>query len=51
MKNTTFPQDHFLDCKPQLLLDPNMCGFWYGGLIPNSSGQLEELIVYIIPLA
>ena len=42
-----------LDCMPQLFLDPNMCGFQhiYGDppLIPNSSGQLAELIVYFIP--
>ena len=30
---------------PQLFLDANMYGF----VIPNSSGQLAELIVYIIP--
>ena len=44
-----------LDCMPQLFLDPNMCGFQYicrvlwSPLIPNSSGQLAELIVCIIP--
>ena len=29
-----------------------MCGFWYihDSLIPNSSGQLAELIGYIIQL-
>ena len=38
-----------------VILDPNMCGFQYiwrvfwSPLIPNSSGQLAELIVYIIP--
>ena len=28
-----------------------MCGFWYINMFdPNSSGQLGEIIVYIIPL-
>ena len=38
-----------------IFLDPNICGFQYicrviwPPLIPNSSGQLAELIVCIIP--
>ena len=32
------------------VIDCNMCGFLYIGLIPTSSGQLAELIVHIIPL-
>ena len=35
---------------PQLFLDPNKSGFLHiCPVIPNSSGQLAELIVYIIP--
>ena len=58
MKNTIFPHKFwrpFLDCMPQLFLDPNMCGFHYilGSSdpipLPNSGDQLAELIVYIIP--
>ena len=36
-----------------IFLDPNMVWFpshLYIGVIPNPSGQLAELIVYIIPL-
>ena len=41
-------------CDPQLFLNPNMCGFQYicwvlWSPLPNSSGQLAELIVCIIP--
>ena len=42
-----------LDFMPQLFLDPNICTFVGSSdppLIPSSSGQLTELIVYIIPL-
>ena len=58
MKNMIFPHNlwrPFFDCMSQLFLDPNMCGFQYivgspdPPLTPNSSGQLAELIVYIIP--
>ena len=36
-----------------VILDPKYLWFmvhFYVGLIPNSSGQMAELIVYIIPL-
>ena len=41
-----------LDCMPRLFLGPQYVFFFhlYFGLIPNSSGQLTGLIVYIIPL-
>ena len=47
----------FLDCMPQLYLDPSIFGFQYICVVlwsqtppklPTSSGQLVELIVYII---
>ena len=51
MKNTIFPHKlwrPFLDCMPQLVFKAQYV--WFPGpLIPNSSGQLAELIVYIIP--
>ena len=43
----------FLDCMHQLFLDNHMCGFWYICILIwslNSTVQLAELIVYIIPL-
>ena len=42
-----------LDCMPQLFFRPQHVCFplhLYAGLIPNSSGQLAEPIVYINPL-
>ena len=42
-----------LDCMSQLFFGPQYMWFLvhvYVGLIPNSSEQLAELIVYIIPL-
>ena len=54
MKNT-IPSPIFktiLDCMPQLFLRPQYVWFpahLYIAVIPNSSGQLAELIVYIIP--
>ena len=42
-----------LDCMPQLFFRPQYVWFpshLYVGLIPKSSGQLEELIVCIIAL-
>ena len=47
--------DHFLDCIiciPQLFFRRKYVWFpahLYDPVIPNSSGQLAELIVYIIP--
>ena len=43
-------EDHFWIACLSYFLDPNMCGFdhVWGPVIPNSSGQLAELIVYII---
>ena len=41
-----------LDCMPQLFFRPQYVWFLvhlYVGLIPNSSGQVVEIIVYIIP--
>ena len=55
MKNTIFPHKFwrpFLDCMPQLFFRPRYVWFpalLYGPVIPNCSGQLAELIVYIIP--
>ena len=57
MNNTIFPHKFwrpFMDYVPQLFLDPNMYTFQYicrvlWSQTPNSSGQLAELIVYIIP--
>ena len=42
-----------LDCLPQLFFRPQYVWFpshLYTGVIPNSTGQLSELIVYSIPL-
>ena len=42
-----------LDCMPQLFFRPQYVWFLvhlYFAFIPNSSGELAELIVYIIPL-
>ena len=42
-----------LDCMPQLFIRPQYVWFLVHlqiGLIPNSSGQLADLTVYIIPL-
>ena len=42
-----------LDCMPQLYFRPQyMCfpSHLFVGMIPSSSGQLAELIVYIVPL-
>ena len=40
---------HFWIACPSYFLNPNMCGFQYlkGPEIPDPSGQLAELIVYI----
>ena len=41
------------DCMPQLFFRPQYVWFLvllYVALIPNFSGQLAELIIYIIPL-
>ena len=54
-KNTIFPYNFlrpFLDNMPQLFFRPQYVWFsehLKGHAIPNSSGQLAELIVYIIP--
>ena len=56
MKNTIFPHKFwrpFLDSMPQLFFRPQYVSslvHLYVGLIPNSSGQLAELIVDNIPL-
>ena len=45
-------EDHFMDCMPQLFFRPQYVWFLtrlLGSVISNSSGPLEELIVYIIP--
>ena len=48
----TYFEDHFgLHASViSYFLDPNICGFLHISVIPNSGGQLAELIVYIIPL-
>ena len=46
-------EDHFWLHASVILLDPNMCGFLHVCVLVWSqtlSGQLTELIVYIIPL-
>ena len=54
MRNTIFPHKFwrlFLDCMPQLFFKPQFVWFpahLLGHVIPNSSGQLTELNVYII---
>ena len=43
-------EDHFWIACLSYFLDPNMCGFQIhlkGPMIPDPSGQLAELIVYI----
>ena len=56
MKNTIFPSQilkTILDCIPRLFFRPHYVWFLvyeYVALIPNSSDQLAEMIVYIIPL-
>ena len=53
MKNKIFPHKFwrpFLDCMPQLFFRPKYVWFpihWKGSMIPDPSGQLAELIVYI----
>ena len=53
MKNEIFPRTFlrpFLDCMPQLFLRPKYVWFpvhLKGSMIPDPSGQLAELIVYI----
>ena len=53
MKNKLFPHTlwrPFLDCMPLLFFRPKYVWFsvyLYGHVIPDPSGQLEELIVYI----